>query len=109
MVDEAIDGGKRHGWIGKDLSPLAKWLVCGDQHRALFISGADEFEQHAGLGLVLGDVGEIVEDQEMEFVEPADGNFEAEFASSHLEFLDEIGCTGEQHSPSVLDEGKADG
>ena len=45
----------------------------------------------------------------MEPVEPADGGFEAEFASRHLEFLDEIGCTGEQHPPSVLDEGKADG
>ena len=80
-MDEAIDGSERHGGIGKDLSPLAEWLVGGDQHRALFISCADKFEQHAGLGLVLGDVGEIVEDQQMEPVEPADGGFETEITA----------------------------
>jgi hypothetical protein len=29
--------------------------------------------QHAGLGLVLGDIGEIVQDQQVEAVEPLDG------------------------------------
>ena len=41
-MDQAIDGGERHGGIGKDLSPFAEGLVGGDQHRPSFVSGADE-------------------------------------------------------------------
>jgi hypothetical protein len=32
VMDEAIDGGQRHSLIWKYLSPLAEWLVSGDQH-----------------------------------------------------------------------------
>ncbi|VUX54866.1 protein of unknown function [uncultured Woeseiaceae bacterium] len=61
VMDQAIDSGERHGRIGKDLVPLAKRLVGGDQDRAVFIACADEFEQDTGFGLIFGDVGEIVE------------------------------------------------
>ena len=40
--------------IGKTLSQVTKRLVCRDHHGPSFIARADEFEQHAGLGLVLG-------------------------------------------------------
>ncbi len=78
VMDEAIDGGERHGGIGEDLAPFAERLVGGDQHGAAFVAGADELEQDAGLGLILGDVGEVVEDQQVEFVELGDGGFEGE-------------------------------
>ena len=109
VMDEAVDGGERHGGIGEDLAPFAEGLVGGDEHRAPLVAGADELEQHAGLGLVLGDVGEIVEDQQMEVVELVDGGFEGEFAARDLQLLDEVGGAGEQHAPAVLDEGQADG
>ena len=108
-MNEAIDRGERHGGIGEDLSPLAERLVGGDEHRATFVSCADELEQHAGLGLVLGDIGEIVEDQEVEAIEPIDGGLEIELATRDLELLDEVGGAGEEHAPSVLDQGEADG
>ena len=41
--------------------------------RAAFVAGSDQFEQHAGLGLILGDIGEIIEDQQVELVELVDG------------------------------------
>ena len=109
VMDEAVDRGERHGGIGEDLAPLAERLVGGDEHGAAFVAGADELEQDAGLGLILGDVGEIVEDQEVEAVEPVDGGLEVEFAPRDLELLDEIGGAGEQDAPSVLDQGEADG
>jgi hypothetical protein len=56
-------------------------LVCGDQHGAPFVSGADQFEQHAGLGLILGDVGDVVEDRCVKFIEFGDSAFEREIAS----------------------------
>ena len=31
-MDEAIDGGERHGLVWEDLAPFAEWLIGGDQH-----------------------------------------------------------------------------
>ena len=109
VVDEAVDGGERHGGIGEDLAPFAEGLVGGDEDGAALVAGADQLEQDAGLGLVLGDVGEVVEDQEVEAVEPVDGGFEGELAAGDLELLDEVGGAGEEDAPAVLDEGEADG
>ena len=69
MVHDAIDGGERHGLIGEDFSPFAEGLICGDEQGSALVSRADQFEQNARLRLVLGDIGEIVEDQQMIFVE----------------------------------------
>lgn len=62
-MDEPVDGGQCHGWIGEDPVPVAEGLVGGDCDRTALVSGTDQFEQDAGLGLVLGDVGEIVEER----------------------------------------------
>ena len=64
-MDEPIDGGERHGLIGEDFPPFSKGLICGDEQRAPFVAGADQLEKHAGFGLILGDIGEVVEDEEM--------------------------------------------
>ncbi len=61
VMHETIDRGQRHGRIGKDLSPFAGGLVCGEEDRAVFVARADKLEQHAGFRLVLADVGEVVE------------------------------------------------
>ena len=39
VMDEAVDGGERHGLIGEDLAPFAERLVGGDQHGSSFVSG----------------------------------------------------------------------
>ena len=58
MVHEPVDGGERHG-LGEDLAPFAERLVGRDQQRAAFVARRDQLEQHAGFGLVLGDVGDV--------------------------------------------------
>src|SRR5437764_14222099 len=73
------------------------------------VAGADQLEQDARFGLVLGDVGEVVEDQEVEAVEAVEGGFEGELAAGDLELLDEIGGPREEDFPAVLDEREADG
>jgi len=80
-MDEAVDRGERHSGVREDLAPFAEGLVGGYEHGAALVAGTDEFEQHAGLGLILGDVGEIVEDQQVEAIEPVDGGFETELAA----------------------------
>jgi hypothetical protein len=52
----------------------------------------------------LGDVGEIVEDQEMELVELFQCALERQFSPGSLKLLDEVGCSGEEHPPSIVDE-----
>ena len=64
-MDEAVDSRERHGLIGEDFAPLAERLVGRDQHGSPLISRCDRLEQHAGLGLILGDVGDVVEDEEV--------------------------------------------
>ena len=60
VVDEAVDGGDRHGGIGEDVVPGAERLVGGDQQGAALVASTDQLEEHACLGLTLLDIGEIV-------------------------------------------------
>ncbi len=41
-----------------------------------FVTASDQFEQDRCFGLVLGYIGEVVEDQQVIFVELGDGGFE---------------------------------
>ena len=84
VVNEAIDSGERHGGIWKDFSPGAERLICRDQGGSALVSSADQLEQHGGFRLILADVGEIIEDQEIEAVEPVDGGLQCQFAARHL-------------------------
>jgi hypothetical protein len=67
-MDEAVDGGERHGGVGEYPAAFAERLVGDDQRGSTFVSRANQFEQNAGFGLVLCDIGEIVEDQQVIFV-----------------------------------------
>ena len=62
-MDETIDRRQGHGLIREDFAPFTEWLIGGDEHRSSFVAGADQLEQNAGLGLILGDIGEIVENE----------------------------------------------
>ena len=109
VVDEAIDGGHRSGLVGEHLVPFSEGLVRRDQKRAPFVARRDEFEQNAGLGLILLHVGEVVEDQKMVAVEPCELAFQGELAPCHLQALHQIGGAGEEHAIAVLDQGETDG
>lgn len=101
MVHQPVDGGERHRWIGEDPAPFAEGLVGGDHQGTALVAGADQLKQNARLGLVLGDVGEVVEDQQIEAVEPTDGRLQAELAPGDLQLLDEIGGAGERNYPGL--------
>ena len=94
-MNQPVDRCQRHDRIGEDLSPLPERLICGNEDRPPLVSRADEFEEYGRFRLILGDVGEVVEDQEMEAVEPRDGGLEGQFAPRDVEFLNQIGRAGE--------------
>ena len=104
MVHEPIDGCQRHSLVGENLAPFAERLVGRDEQGSAFIAGGDQLEQHTGLGLILGDVGDIVEDQQLVLVELGDGGLKPQLPARHLQPLDEVGGAHEQHAPAVLDE-----
>ena len=108
VMDEAVDGGERHGLIGEDFAPLAERLVGRDQHGSPLISRSDQLEQYAGLSLILGDVGDVVEDEEIVAVEFGDRVFKRQFAAGDLKPLHKIARASEEHPPAVFDEGETE-
>ena len=72
VVYEAVDRGQRHGLVRKNPIPFAKWLIGGDEQRAAFVTRGDQLEQDAGLVAVLGDIGDVVEDEQIVAVELGD-------------------------------------
>ena len=76
VVDEPVDRGEGHGLIWKNPPPFTEGLIGGDQHGSALVAGTDELEEDAGFGLIFGDVGQVVEDQQMICVELGDGGFE---------------------------------
>lgn len=109
MVNEPVDGSDSHCLIQKNGIPTAEWLVGGDHDGAPFVSGRDEFEQDAGLCLVLADVGQVIEDEQVEAVEPGDLLGQGQGLTCGLQTLDEIGGSGEEDPVSARDELVADG
>ena len=85
--------------VWKDLPPSAEGLVCGHKVGASPISGADELEQDGGFRLVFADIGEVVEDQQVEAIKPVDGGLEGKFPTRQLEPLHQVGGSGEPHAP----------
>jgi hypothetical protein len=59
--------------------------------------------------MILVNVRHVVKDQQVVFVELADGGFELQRLASSLQFLDDVGGAGEEHAEAVLDERATDG
>jgi len=51
-MNKSVHRSEGHGGIGKDPVPFSKGLIGGDHYGSPLISCGDEFEEHAGLGLV---------------------------------------------------------
>lgn len=71
-MNQSVHGSQGHRRIGEDPAPFTEGLVGGDEHRAVLVARADQLEQHAGLGLVLADIGNIVEDDQVVAIELGD-------------------------------------
>ena len=95
--------------IGKDLIPGGEGLVGGDHQAVPLVAVADQLEQHRGFGLILADVGQIIEDDQVELVQLVEGGSETEVATRGLEALDHVGGPREQHPVAVIDQGAAEG
>src|ERR1700675_4645188 len=69
----------------------------------------NEFEQDAGLGLILTNIRDVVEHDEIVFVELLEGADQGEVATRDLQPLDHIDGLSKQDPLSCIDESMADG
>lgn len=74
----------------------------------MLVSCRDQLEEHTCFRLVLGHVGEVIEDEQVVFVEFIDGRFKLEFPAGELQLLHKIGGSGVEDPPSILDQREAD-
>ena len=109
VVDKAVDRGHRHCRIGEDVAPSREGLVGRYGDAVSLIAVADEFEQHTGFGLILAHIGQVIEDDQVVFVQFIQGGSKSEVATGGLEPLDHVGRAGEEYPPSRIDQGVTDG
>ena len=109
VVDETVDGGDRHRLIREDPIPGAEWDVGGDGEAAVLVPTSDQLEDDAGFRLILLGVSDVVEDDEVEAVEPGEGLLESQVTPGGLQPLHEVCGAGVEDAASGLDEGVGDG
>ena len=64
VMDEAIDQGSDAGRGGKDLAPFGEWAIGRHQSALVLIAARDELEQEIGMAVGVGEVSDLVDDQE---------------------------------------------
>ena len=78
----AVDGGRSGHRILEDLLPAAEDHVAGHDDGAALVAFGDQGEQHVGLLGLLLQVAEIVEDQNLEVIEPKSRRLRREVLAS---------------------------
>ncbi len=109
MVNQAVNSGNGHAGIRKDAIPSREGLVGGNEQTAAFIAFGNQFKQHAGFGLVLDAVGDVVEDDQVEAVEFGQRGWQLQALASRLQFLHEFSGMCEQNPVTGVDQGMANG
>ena len=72
--------------------PVTGTALCRDHQRTAFVSSSNQLERHADFGLVLCNVGNIIENHQVDPVESGDGRRQLHGLSLQLAALDAIGC-----------------
>ena len=69
VVDHPVDGRRRGHWVGEDVLPLGEDQIGRDAQGPAFVAFGDEREEHLGLLGPLGQVPQVVQQQEVVVVE----------------------------------------
>jgi hypothetical protein len=64
-VDESIDDGDDGGGRGKDFVPLGEGFVGSDEGGAFFVASGDDLEEEVSVFWVVGEISELVDDEEL--------------------------------------------
>jgi hypothetical protein len=69
MVNQSVNGGNGHDGVSKDVVPLTKGLIGGDDEASRFIAMGNEFKEDGGFSLRLFDIAEVIYQEEIKAVE----------------------------------------
>ena len=64
MVGQSVDQCDVARGVGKDGVPALEWQVGGDQQGAVLVAAADELEDQVGGACVVGEVSELIDDEQ---------------------------------------------
>src|SRR5260370_720751 len=71
-MNEAVDCGESHRGILENVRPLTERMIRRHHQTTPFVAGSDQLEQDGCLSLILPHVANVVENQQMVFVELVD-------------------------------------
>ena len=109
MVDEPVDGGDGHGFIGEDVVPVLEGLIAGDDQRPPLISLGDELEEDAGLALILPGIAKIVQNQAIKAIQLGQHLGKGEISPCCLELLDHVGGSAVKDMISLVNKAMPNG
>jgi hypothetical protein len=107
-MHQAVDRCERHGYFRKHLIPTGERLVGRNCQALAFIAGCDQFEQHRRFGLIAPDVAQVVQDQQVEAIQPGNFGWQAHFSARHLQALYEVAGAREVNTVAAVDQAVAD-
>ena len=64
MMDQPVDQGDHATGAGEDFAPFREGFVGADQRALLLMSAVDEFEQQIGMPVRVGQIADLVDDEE---------------------------------------------
>ena len=89
VVNEAVDGRSGGHGVLEDPVPVAEDEVAGDEDGAAFVALRHQREEDLDLVSALLDVANVVEDQQLEGVEPSERTGQVEVSLGREQFLDQ--------------------
>lgn len=107
FVQEAVERGAGHdGVAGEDVGPFTEGLVGGEHDRpARVVALADDLEEQRGLGLIEGEVADLVDDQQRRAREVLHLAMQAVFGEGLRELAGQVDRAGEGDTPADLGAG----
>src|ERR1700712_891915 len=107
-MNEAVYGGDGHTRVRKHVIPAREWLIGRDEKTFSFISLGYQLEQQAGFSLVLPDVGQVVQDNQIEAIEFGECRRQLQALSRYLKLLHQFAGARAQDPIARVDQGVSD-
>lgn len=86
-MSEAVQQSGRHAFSLEDLAPIAERQVAGDQQTATFVAISEYLKQKLGSGSTERQVAELIDNQQIEFVDPLEHAIQRELLLSFFELI----------------------
>lgn len=92
VMDETIDERDDAGGVGEDLRPVRERAVGSDQGAAGFVAAVDQFEEQIGMAVRIGQVANLVDDQERRCGVVAQSTAQSRIAIEGGEIIEKLAC-----------------